>query len=129
MIGRLKEMFRSRDGTGWIITFFTTDKIDGDKFDELSKVDCDIEIKKHRNIRSRNANSYFHVLVNKIAGETGESEEEVKVRLITSYGPLARNKDGTYLMFLLPLDADATEYYKYAVLYDQREVNGKTVNM
>ncbi len=128
MIGRLKEMYRSRDGTGWIVTFFTKDRIDGDKFDALSQVDCDIEIKKHRNIRSKNANSYFHVLVNKIASETGESDEEVKIRLITSFGTLARTEDGKILMFALPLEADATDYYKYASLYDQREINGVTVN-
>ena len=129
MIGRLKEMYRSRDGSGWIVTFFTTDRIDGDRFDELSKVDCDIEIKKHRNIRSKNANSYFHVLVNKIAAETGESDEEVKIRLITSYGTLERTKDGKYMMFVLPQEADATDYYKYAVLYDQRTINGTVCNM
>ena len=129
MIGRLKEMYRSRDGSGWIVTFFTREKIDGDRFDELAKVDCDIEIKKHRKIRSKNANSYFHVLVNKIAAETPETEDEVKARLITSYGPLARTSDGKYLMFILPKDVDATEYYKYAVLYDQRVVNGVTCNM
>jgi len=127
--GRLKEMVKDREGN-WIISFTTQNRINGDVFDELAQYECcDIEIRKHREIRSKQANSYFHVLVNKIAQETGESEEEVKVRLITSYGPLARNKDGTYLMFLLPLDADATDYYKYAVLYDQREVNGKPVNM
>jgi len=129
MIGRLKEMYRSRDGSGWIVTFFTRDKIDGDRFDGLAKYDCDIEIKKHRKIRSKNANSYFHVLVNKIAAETPETEDEVKARLITSYGPLARTSDGKYLMFILPKDVDATEYYKYAVLYDQRVVNGVTCNM
>ena len=129
MIGRLKEMFRSRDGSGWIVTFFTKEKIDGDRFDELAKVDCDIEIAKHRNIRSKNANAYFHVLINKIAAETGESDEEVKVRLITSYGALARTDDGKYLMFILPRSADATEYYKYAVLFDQREVNGVICNV
>jgi len=129
MIGRLKEMYRSRDGDGWIVTFFTRDKIDGDRFDDLAKVDCDIEIKKHRNIRSKNANSYFHVLVNKIAAETWESDEEVKIRLITSYGALARREDGTYIMFLLPRDVDATDYYKYASLYDQRTVNGTVCNM
>lgn len=129
MIGRLKEMFRSRDGSGWIVTFFTKDKIDGDRFDELAKYDCDIEIKRHRNIRSKTANAYFHVLVNKIAAETGETDEEVKIRLITSYGTLARTADGKYLMFVLPRDADATDYYKYAVLFDQREVNGVTCNV
>lgn len=129
VLGRPKEMYRDRDGKHWIVTFITENRINGDVFDELAKVDCDIEIRKHRNIRSKNANAYFHVLVNKIAAETGESDEEVKVRLITSYGALARTSEGTYLMFLLPKDADATDYYKYAVLFDQREVNGTTVNM
>ena len=129
MIARLKEMYRTREGDGWVVSFITRERMDGNRFDELAKVDCDIEIRKHRNIRSKNANSYFHVLVNKIAGVTGESDEEVKVRLITSYGTLARTKDGKYLMFVLPREADATEYYKYAVLYDQREINGKICNM
>lgn len=128
MIGRLKEMFRSRDGTGWIVTFFTKEKIDGDRFDELAKHECDIEIRRHREKRSKNANAYLHVLINKIAGETGESEEEVKIRLVTSYGPLARTNDGKYLLFVLPREADATDYYKYAVLYDQREINGTICN-
>ena len=122
-------MYRDRDGKRWIITITTENRINGDVFDELAKVDCDIEIRKHRNIRSKNANSYFHVLVNKIAGETGESDEEVKIRLITSYGTLARTEDGKLLMFVLPKDANATDYYKYAVLYDQREINGKVCNM
>jgi hypothetical protein len=128
-VGRPKDMYRDRDGKHWIVTFTTENRINGDVFDELAKVDCDIEFRKHRDIRSRNANAYFHVLVNKIAAETGESDEQVKVRLITSYGALARTTEGQYLMFLLPLDADATDYYKYAVLFDQREVNGKKVNM
>jgi hypothetical protein len=126
--GRPKTMFRNKEGK-WSVTIITENKINGDVFDELAKVDCDIEIRKHRNIRSKNANSYFHVLVNKIAAETGESDEEVKIRLITSYGTLARTADGKYLMFVLPREADATEYYKYAEVYDQREVNGVMCNM
>ena len=126
--GRPKTMFRNKEGK-WSVTIITENKINGDVFDELAKVNCDIEIRKHRNIRSKNANAYFHVLINKIAAETGESDEEVKVRLITSYGSLARNPDGTYVMFLLPREADATDYYKYATLYDQRTVNGTVCNM
>lgn len=45
----------------------------------------DIEIKKHRNKRSHSANAYFHVLVNKIAAETGESDDLVKERLVVAY--------------------------------------------
>ena len=69
MIGRLKDMVKDREGN-WVISFTTKERIDGDRFDELAKYDCDIEIKRHRNIRSKTANAYFHVLVNKIAAET-----------------------------------------------------------
>lgn len=127
MIGRLKDMVKDRNGN-WVISFTTKDKMDGDRFDEMAKYDCDIEIKKHRNIRSKNANAYFHILVNKIAAETGESDEDVKVRLVTSYGALARTEDGKYVMFLLPKSADATLYYKYAIPFGDRDVNGVTCN-
>ena len=50
----------------------------------------DIEIKKHRNKRSHSANAYFHVLVNKIAAETGESDDLVKERLVV---PTARLRE------------------------------------
>ena len=60
----------------------------------------DIEIKKHRNKRSRSANAYFHVLCNKISAETGESEDAVKRRLVVSYGALARD---VYKRQVLPL--------------------------
>ena len=42
----------------------------------------DVEVKKHREKRSHSANAYFHVLVNKIAAETGESDDLVKERLV-----------------------------------------------
>lgn len=127
MIGRLKEMVRNRDGD-WVISFTTKAAFDGDKFDELAKYDCDIDIKRHRERRSKSANAYLHVLINKIAAQTGETDEEIKVRLVTEYGPLARTRDGKYLLFVLPREADATDYYKYAVLYDQREIGNTVCN-
>lgn len=128
MKARLGAMYRSRDGSGWVVTFITQERIDGDRFDELAKHDCEIEIRRYRERRSKNANAYLHVLINKIAAKTGETDEEIKVRLVTEYGPLARTSDGKYLLFVLPQEADATDYYKYAVLYDQREINGITCN-
>ena len=37
-------------------------------YEQLKDAELDIEIKKHREKRSKSANAYFHVLVNKIAG-------------------------------------------------------------
>lgn len=70
----------------------------------------DVEIKKHREKRSHSANAYFHVLVNKIAAETGESDDLVKERLVVAYGTIARDKDGCY---------------QYTRCFDTREEDGK----
>lgn len=85
----------------------------------------DVEIKKHREKRSLSANAYFHVLVNKIAAETGESDDEVKRRLVVSYGALARDKDGHVVGIKLPAAVDATEIYQYVRYYETRQENGK----
>jgi hypothetical protein len=48
--------------------------------------DYDLSLKRHRNTRSLNANSYFHVLCGKIADKIGSSKIEVKNRMISLYG-------------------------------------------
>ena len=69
----------------------------------------DVEVKKHREKRSHSANAYFHVLVNKIAAETGESDDLVKERLVVAYGTVARDKDGCTVGFKLPVSFDVRE--------------------
>lgn len=88
----------------------------------------DIEIKKHRNKRSHSANAYFHVLVNKIAAETGESDDLVKERLVVAYGTVARDKDGCTVGFKLPVSVDVHDLYKYTRCFDVREEDGKWFN-
>jgi hypothetical protein len=127
MIGRLKDMVKDRDGN-WVISFTTKDRFDGDKFDELAKVDCDIDIRKHRNIRSKNANSYFHVLVNKIATALGSSDEEVKKQLVVKYGTVETDEDGSAYGAMLPASADIDRFYPYTRCYKTVEQNGKTYN-
>ena len=48
--------------------------------------DLDIEIKKHREKRSLNANAYFHLLVGKIAEKMGITPTEVKNMMLRDYG-------------------------------------------
>ena len=88
----------------------------------------DIEIKKHRNKRSHSANAYFHVLVNKIAAETGESDDLVKERLVVAYGTVARDKDGCTVGFKLPASVDVHDLYEYTRCFDVREEDGKLFN-
>ena len=90
MIGRLRDLTMNPDRS-FNVTI-TVKKDFREKFDQLKDKDLDIEIKQHREIRSKNANAYFHVLVNKIANETMESDEAVKVRLVTEYGVVDRTE-------------------------------------
>lgn len=88
----------------------------------------DIEIKKHRNKRSHSANAYFHVLVNKIAAETGESDDLVKERLVVAYGTVARDKDGCTVGFKLPVSVVFTTSTNTpaALMCGKRTENGST---
>lgn len=48
----------------------------------------DVDIKKHREKRSQSANSYFHVLCDKLRKVLGISNAACKNNLITSYGQM-----------------------------------------
>lgn len=94
-------------------------------FDRLKDAELDVEIKRHRERRSKSANAYFHVLVNKIAAERGGSDEETKIWLVCEYGTLAKDKDGMTVGFKLPASVDVSTIYPYVKCFDTREENGK----
>ena len=98
------------------------------QFDRLKETELDIEIKKHRDKRSKSANAYFHVLVNMIASETGGKDEAVKKKLVLDYGVIARDEDGLTIGFKLPKTVDVDTIYPYARCFDTREENGTTFN-
>ena len=108
---------------------FTTPYDFREKYDQLKDKELEIEIKQYRKRRSTNANAYFHVLINKIAQEIGENEEDTKFRLVTNYGVLARDEDDKVIMFRLSPKVDATKFYKYAVMFDQRIKDGVRYNV
>lgn len=123
MRGKLKDLTINRDGTQNITVTVRFDF--RETFDRLAEKDLDVEIKQHREKRSRNANAYFHVLVNKIAGETGESDEAVKTRLVIEYGTVARDEDGLVIGFKLPATVNVSKIYPYTRMFDQRTEGGK----
>lgn len=94
-------------------------------FDRLKDADLDIEIKKHREKRSKSANAYFHALVNKIAAERGGSDEATKAALVVEYGALAKDSDGLTVGFKLPASVDVGTIYPYVKCFDTREEGGK----
>ena len=63
--------------------------------DTLSGKDLRITAKQWREKRSLNSNSYAHLLLGKIAEETGISLTAAKNRLMAEYGQYETNDDGT----------------------------------
>ena len=94
-------------------------------YERLKDAELDIEIKKHREKRSKSANAYFHVLVNKIAAERGGSDEATKASLVVEYGALAKDTDGLTVGFKLPASVDVSTIYPYVKCFDTRVENGK----
>ena len=94
-------------------------------YTQLKDAELDVEIRKHREKRSKSANAYFHVLVNKIAAVRGGSEDAVKSELVTQYGALAKDGDGLTVGFKLPATVDVSTIYPYVKCFDTREETGK----
>ena len=97
-------------------------------YESLKDTELEVNIKKWRAKRSKNANAYFHILVNAIAEVTGQSDDAVKRRLVVEYGTLARDKNNVYVGFKLSPDVDVDSIYPYTRFYDQVEENGKLFN-
>lgn len=97
-------------------------------YDTLKDGYVNVEIKKWREPRSKDANAYFHVLVNKIAEAQGLGDDEVKRSLVVEYGALAKDEDGNTLGAMLPVTADMDDFYPYYRLYKTMTLEGREYN-
>lgn len=82
--GRINAVTKDWKTDGLMITF-AVNSVPTD-LEDLQDKDLDVIAKVHREKRSLNANSYFHVLSGKIAEKTGASLSHEKNRLIREYG-------------------------------------------
>lgn len=73
----------------------------------------DIEIKEHREKRSKDANSYFHLLVHKIADVIKIGNDECKLKLNLEYGSPMKIDEDTLFAFKVPKGADVKSIVKY----------------
>lgn len=90
-----------------------------------SLVKLTIKVSKFRQKRSLDANAYFHLLVNKIAMETNQSDDEIKRKLVKSYGTLARDENGDLIGAMLPASVDVDRFYPYTRNYKTEWRDGK----
>ena len=84
MIGRLTGLQRLYGGE-WVISLSTREDV-GKVYDELAKADVSFEIKKAANRRSRDANAFAWVLIDKIAEKTRIPKAEVYRQAIREIG-------------------------------------------
>lgn len=81
-----------------------------------------VTLKEKRAKRSLDANAYFHLLVNKIASETGVSDDDVKKDLVLKYGTLAKDEEGKYVAVMMPADITPEIYYPYPKFIKSRTI-------
>lgn len=123
MRGRLKDLTFGSKGEQHITVTVTSDF--RQSFDDLKDYDINVEIKRYREPRSKNANAYFHVLVNKIAEAQSLGNDEVKRQLVLEYGTLATDETGSVLGAMLPASACMDDFYPYAKWYKSKVLDGK----
>ena len=126
MQGSFNGIVRGMDGK-----YILSIAVDGDPrqlYETLKDFPLDIDIRKHRKHRSLDANAYFHVLVNKIAAATNNSDSAVKKRLVQEYGTVARDADGGMIGFKLPTSVDVDQVCDYTRWFDKREEGGHWFN-
>ena len=108
MKGRLKDLTFGARGEQHITVTVTSDFTQS--FDNLKDYDISVEIKRWREPRSKNANAYFHVLVNKIAEAQRLGNDEVKKMMVLEYGTLATDETGSVLGAMMPENANIEEF-------------------
>lgn len=124
MKGRILDFAMSFGGKQRITLELDTDFREG--YEALKEAELEISIKKWRAKRSKDANAYFHVLVNQIAVARGLSDDEVKIDLVTQYGTYARDEDGQIIGFMLPAAVNVDEIYPYTRMYKEVDQDGKS---
>ena len=77
-------------------------------FENLRGKQISVTIKAYKKKRSLDANSYFHVLVGKIADATGNSKPAIKNQLLSRYGQYDMDEDGI-IHFIIRDDKDVSD--------------------
>jgi hypothetical protein len=91
----------------------------------LSKKAYDVEIKEHREKRSKDANAYFHLLVGKIAEVIKIGNDERKLKLNLEFGSPLKIDEDTLFAFKVPKGADVKGVVKYPKWVKDTTENGK----
>ena len=124
MTGRIIDLSRNLSGTLRVTLELT--QADIATLEALKDIPIlDVELKKHRKKRSKDANSYLHLLLGKIAERQGLGIEEVKRKMVSEYGTYTRDEDGSLVGLKLPASVKPETVYPYTKFIEDRTENGK----
>lgn len=127
MIGNVFEILELKNNTYRI----SVDVVGAEDLNNVMKLKenkslCNIDIKKHREKRSLNANAYCWVLIEKIAEKMKMSKEEIYKRMLQDYGTIATDSEGKKIIFSVKKEVDVSKYFKYFKFFgDSKDGNFK----
>lgn len=108
-LSKIKDIALTLDGK--LTIMLETAVTEADEAKALSKVEkLDVEIKRHREKRSLDANAYYWLLVGKIRKATGDSNNRIHNMMLDRYGELERMPDGSLIPFCIRDDIDHLEF-------------------
>lgn len=108
-IGKIKDLGRTLSGS--LTITIESPVCDSEEAMELLQVDrLDVEMKKHREKRSLDANSYYWLLVGKIGKMTGDSKNHIHNIMLDRYGEFDYMEDGSMIPFCIRNDIDYLEF-------------------
>lgn len=107
-ISKIKDMALTLDGR--LTITLEAAGMDADEAKKLSGEKLDVEIRKHREKRSLDANAYYWLLVGKIRKATGDSNNRIHNMMLDRYGELERIQNGTLVPFCIRDDIDHLEF-------------------
>ena len=96
---------------------------------EIQNKPYEVEIKPYKPPRSRNANAYFHVLVDKIAEKLRRGNEDIKYEMNIEYGTPHRIDEHTLFAFKAPKGSDVRSVVKYPKYMYSTIENGKELDV
>lgn len=108
-ISKVSGIGRTLNGT--LTVTLESGQMDAADVMELSQENrLDVEIKKHREKRSLDANAYYWLLLGKIGKITGDSKNRLHNIMLDRYGELDTMEDGSLIPFCIRDDIDYLEF-------------------
>lgn len=109
LTARIKDIGLTLDGK--LTITIESHETNTDEVTALAQVDkLDVEIKRHREKRSLDANAYYWLLVGKIGKITGDSKNRIHNIMLDRYGELDRMQGGSLIPFCIRDDIDHLEF-------------------